>query len=99
MPESCVVQVRKLETLEPVEKTADSTRSHDISGLDVAMYNASVVQIQHGGQQRLQYGLHLPKVFAGTTSDILATSGDKSQESKHLKLLKVTSEWSPTTHT
>ena len=86
----------QIENLQPVEKTADSTRSHDISGLDVAMHNASVVQTPHGGQQRLQYGLHLPKVFAGTTSDILATSGDKSQKSKQLK---VTSEWSPTTHT
>lgn len=61
-------------TLTPVQKTAVSSRSHNVSGLDVCMDDARIVQMQHGIEQRLHDGFDLVKIIRGASGNILTAS-------------------------
>ncbi len=58
----------------PVKKTVDSSGSHDVSGLDVGVYNSSSMQTLHRLQQSFHDWFHLVEIFAGATSNVLAAS-------------------------
>jgi hypothetical protein len=61
----------------PVQRTANSTGPHDVSGLDITVDNACFMKMQHGRQQRMQDRFHLFEIFGSSTGDVLTTLGEQ----------------------